>query len=493
MNRSEPPVEKPRVRVPAVRGGARNYKAARPDRLAPFLMMAAAPATILARDLPGLIAHARDAARNNDYVRGFLGMVARQVVGPRGINLQSQVTFGDGEPDALARRVIEAAWVRWGEWGSPTVCGRLSWKDLQNVAIKAVASEGNFLARVVTGRAHGPFGFRIQVLSIDHLDLTMNVAALAGGGYIRNGVECDALDRVVAYHMFAAPRGEAEASARGAIRERVPAASIIHLFRAEEPLQTVGRPWLHTALRRLNMVENFEEAALAAARYGAAKMVFFKRPEDDAPTPAGDGDQAPIEEVEAGETGVLPPGWDIAPFDPNYPNAELAPFVAHMLRAAAVGLGVSYAGLTNDLSQANFASLRAGLAEERDEWRALHAWFSAAFHARVFRLWLRSALAAGQLRPLREENMERYLPAAWRARGWQSITPREEASTAETLLRNRLAAPSDLAAERGYDFEEMVERFAADVATLRAAGLNLPEGKAGALEPPEQEKPPARD
>lgn len=480
--------EKPRIRVKA--GSARSYKAARPDRLAPFLMADLAPAAILSRDLSGLIAHARDAARNNDYVRGYLKQVARQVVGPRGIALQSQVAFPDRSPDALARRVIEDAWTRWGAWGSPTICGAMSWRDLQSVAIKTVAGEGNFLARRHVGRGQGPFGFRLQVLSIDHLDTGLNVASLRAGGYIRNGVECDASDRRVAFHMFTSPRGDAEARGGGVMRERVPASEILHLFVPEEPLQTVGRPWLHTALRRLNMIEKFEEAALAAARYGASKMVFFKRPEDDAPTPAGEGDAAPIEEVEPGETGVLPPGWDIAPFDPNYPSAELAPFVAHMLRASAVGLGVSYAGLTNDLSQANFASLRAGLSEERDEWRALHAWFSAAFHQRVFNWWLQPALNNGQLAPLRDESLERYRPAAWRARGWQSITPREEATTAETLLRNRLAAPSDLAAERGVDFDEMVERFAEDAATLRRFGLGLPEGVGS---PADDAAPPDQD
>ena len=495
---------KPRIRVRAGRAeaagrapedapqaGARTYRAARPDRLAPFLMADHAPASVLARDLPGLIAHSREAARNNDYVRGYLGMVARQVVGPRGIALQSQVTFRDGAaPDALARGVIERGWAQWGAWGEPTLCGRLSWRDVQALAIKAVASEGNFLARIVTSRAMGRFGFRLQVLSIDHLDIGMNASALRGGGYIRNGVECDASDRAVAYHMFPAPRGDAEATHRRGARERIPAANVIHLFLPEEPLQTIGRPWLHTALRRLNMIEKFEEAALAAARYGASKMVFFKRPDDDAPTPAADGgDQSPIEEVAAGETGVLPPGWDIAPFDPNYPSAELAPFVAHMLRGATVGMRTSYASATGDLSQANFASLRAGLSEERDEWRALHAWFSAAFHGRVFNRWLDAALVNEALAPLRLESLERYRPAVWRARGWQSITPREEA---ETLLRNKLAAPSDLAAERGQDFEELVSRYAADMRTLAAAGLHLPTAvEADAAAPLETDAPPS--
>ncbi|MFN3615499.1 MAG: phage portal protein [Rubrimonas sp.] len=464
--------------APPATAGARSYKAARPDRLAPFLMGDLAPASVLARDLPGLIAHARDAARNNDYVRGYLGLVRRHVVGPKGPALQSLVEHFDGRADDLPRRIIEREWTAWGAWGQPTLCGRLSLRDLEQMAVITAAAEGNFLARFVRGRRGGAWGFKVQVLSIDHLDLGHNADRLRGGGYVRNGVECDADDRVVAYHLFAAPRGDAEAHHRRGVRERVPADQVLHLYLPEEPLQTIGRPWLHTALRRLNMVDKLEEAALAAARYGAAKMIFFKRPEDDGPTPAGDH-ASPVEEVEAGETGVLPPGWDIAPFDPTYPSTALDGFVAGMLRGSAVGARVSYSALTNDLKGASFSSLRAGLSEERDEWRTLQAWFHAAFMGRLFAAWLPMAMAAGRLAPLRDDDMARYARHTWRGRGWQSITPREEAQTAETLLANRLAAPSDLAAERGYDFEELVERYAADVETLRAAGLSLPVASGG--------------
>lgn len=510
---------KPRFRVRATAGGrvlsvtpadpggataearpapaARSYKAARPDRLAPFMLHDMAPASVLARDLPGLIAHARETARNNDYVRGFLGLVRRHVVGPKGPALQSLVTFGPGQggetADPLARRLIEEQWREWSAWGEPTMCGRLSLLDLCNLAVATVANEGNFFARIVRGRRAGPWGFRVQVLSIDHLDVGLNAARVSGGGYVRNGVECDADDRVTAYHMFAAPLNDAEAQHRRGERMRLPAGEVIHLFLPEEPLQTIGRPWLHTALRRLSMVEKYEEAALAAARYGAAKMIFFKRPEDDGVAPAAEGgDAAPIEEVEAGETGVLPPGWDIAPFDPTYPNADLGGFVGHMLRAAAVGARVSYSALTNDLKGASFSSLRAGLSEERDEWRSLQSWFFAAFMARLFGAWLQPALASGRLAPLRDESLERYRRHSWRGRGWQSITPREEAQTAETLLANRLAAPSDLAAERGHDFGDLVQRYAADLALLKAAGLGLPEASGGDAAPTEAEAEAAR-
>jgi len=123
--------------------------------------------------------------------------------------------------------------------------------------------------------------------------------------------------------------------------------------------------------------------------------------------------------------------------------------------------------------------------------QALATRFGPGFDAALFNL-AADALVNEALAPLRLESLERYRPAVWRARGWQSITPREEATTAETLLRNKLAAPSDLAAERGQDFEELVSRYAADMRTLAAAGLHLPTAvEADAAAPLETDAPPS--
>lgn len=289
---------------PRIRARARNYKAARPDRLVAFPLGPANPARVLARDLRGLVAHSRHVARNNDYARAFLSALARNVVGPKGLALRPMAMRRDGvTPDAPAREAIKAAWMAWSRAGRPTTCGRLSWVDLQRLAVVTCARDGAFIARHVTTGA----GYRLQVLSFDHLDTRRQADRLAGGGYIRAGIEYDAGDRPVAYWLHAAPQDDGRDSARAV---RTPARAVLYLSRVEEPGQPVGRPWWHTALRGLAMIDDFEGSAIAAAAWGAKKLAFIKTPEGDASAPESPDDAE--RRVEALEVDELPPGADLA-------------------------------------------------------------------------------------------------------------------------------------------------------------------------------------
>lgn len=478
---------------------ARKYLAARPDRLAggfsPFGVMASARVQVR-QDLRGLVAHARYGARNLDYLRAFEMMVRRNVVGPRGIRLQVRVRTPAGEVDGEAARRIESAWSEWGERGTCTTCGRLSWWNLERIAATMIAREGNFLGRLHIGRAFGPFAFQVEVLPLDVLDLDL-VQTLPGGGYIDGGVEFDANGRPAALHIWTHHPGEHH-TGRPTRRLRLPMAEVIHVYDPTEPLQALGVPASHTALRRLNMIGRYEEAALTAAHYGAAAMAWIKRAPDAEGPPDAEAESALLpEEIEAGMVAELPPGADLAGWTPNYPDGEMSGFVAHMLRGGAAGLGVSYSGLANDLTGANFSSLRAGLGEEREQWRDAQRVLYEGLHDRVFRAWIGPAILSGRLR-LPASGLDRFAASAtWRPRGWAAVNPKDDAAAADADLRNRLRAPSAIVAERGEDFGDVAERFAMDLETLRAAGVPLPEAltpkaavappspKSGDLEDPE--------
>jgi capsid protein len=59
------------------------------------------------------------------------------------------------------------------------------------------------------------------------------------------------------------------------------------------------------------------------------------------------------------------------------------------------GLGVAFSSLSNDLSDVNFSSIRAGLIEERETWKALQKLFVEVVNDRVFSEWLLMALTTG--------------------------------------------------------------------------------------------------
>jgi lambda family phage portal protein len=447
--------------VVASKPSRRLYEAARPSRIAAGFTNTSAYRSaneILRSDLRGLINHSRQQSENNDYLKSYLSLVRRNVIGPTGVGMQNVAVNQDGSLDKIANDVIETAWDRWGKLGSPTIDGEHSWLSLQNVVAQTVARDGSILVRQFVGRQFGPFGYKLQPLEVDFLDIEMN-QDLGNGRCIRMGVELDADGRRAAYHVFTRHPGDYQPG-RARDRLRIPAEQMFCIFRPERPGQLLGVPWAYSALRRLNMLRGYEEAAITAARVGAAKMGFYQKTDgtDDVDPDALDGQETTetghlINEVEPGMLEKLPVGYEFKSHDPQYPNGEMQQFMKVVLQGAAAGLDVSYVTLANDLSGANFSSLRAGKGEEREEWRCLQQWIIEQFHDRVFRNWIGTALLLGQLGRLPPEKADKFTQPRWRPRGWAYVSPGEEANANQREMAAMIRSPQQIVAERGEDLE----------------------------------------
>lgn len=449
----------------------RAFKAARPDRLigrGAFSAFTTSPKGEVRRDLRGLIEHSRFAAQNSDLARSYEMMVRRHVVGPRGIQLQMGLRGVDGLPDRDRNNAIEAAWRRWGKRGACTLCGRLSWWQLEGVAAVTLAREGSIFLRIHRGRSRGPFGFQVQVVPIDYLD--MAYSEVTRDRHIDCGIEYDRNGAVVAYYFLTVHPSETQSPLQRA-RVRVPAADVVHVIRHEEAAQNLGLPAARTTLRRFSMMDKYEEAALTAAHYGAAQMVFLTHEADATSIEAPPDDEIPIDEIEAGTIEDLPPGTRVENFSPNYPDAEMGPFMRHMATAGGAGLGVSYSGLTGDMTGSNFSSLRDGRGEERDNWRIFQRDLFEGMHDQVFAKWLPAALLSGAI-DLPFSQVPADPARKWRPRGWPSVNPRDDARANRSDIELGLRAPSDIIAERGDDFEEVTAQIARDRGAWAEAGLS---------------------
>lgn len=232
----------------------RRFKAARPKGLAGGFgsLLGSSPRQDVRQDLRGLINHSRHGAQNVDHIKAYERMVRRHVVGARGIVLEMRAKNLDGKPDRVANKAVEAAFMAWGKRGACTPCGRLSWWQVQQIAATMLAREGNFLLREWRGAQAGRFGYQIQPLSVDLLDVDM-VQTLGNGHYVDGGVEFNEMGRPIAFYLFDGHPLEAH-TGRQRHRIRIPADQIIHVFRQFETGQGLGVPESHTALRRFNML-----------------------------------------------------------------------------------------------------------------------------------------------------------------------------------------------------------------------------------------------
>lgn len=423
---------------------------------------------------------ARDHALNNTTAKKFLNMVSTNVVGPNGFRLQSLVADPTGTPDNLARKAIEDAFSRWStRAGGCDVTGRRSFGDICRTLIRVAARDGEFLVRKVRGKQAGEFGFSLQLLAIDRLDIQLN-KQLSGGSIIKMGVELNTYGKPVAYHVRQSnPVENSWVSSDGQRYERIPAEDIYHGFVTDDTEQTRGYSWMHAALVDTENLGGFKEAAIIAARVGASKMGFFTSPDGDA-APLADGidDGGFFTEADPGQFGVLPPGYEFQSWNPDYPNTNFDPFVKACLRSIAAGLGVSYNSLSNDLENVNFSSIRSGVLEERDFWMTLQSWFIDAFLEDVFSEWLRMALLSGAIvlpngATLPASKYDKFRAATWQGRRWQWVDPRADADANISLVNAALKSRRDVISEMGGDIDDTLAQIAQEQSDIERLKIQL--------------------
>ena len=430
-------------------------------------------------DLHALRARARDMSINNDHARKFLQMVTDNVVGPQGFTLQALAADPNGQPDRLARNVIEQAFFAWGRTGECDVTGRLSFADVCRLLARSLARDGEVLIRRVRDRSFA-YGYRLQLLDIDRLDI-LDDRDLPDGNKVRMGVEMDTHGRPVAYWLLTQhPGSQRRDPGVENRRERVPADDILHGFIADRPEQTRGFPWMSSAMSRMNQLHGYEEAAIVAARTGAAKMGFFTSPDGSPNALADDKDDEGnfISEADPGALQVLPQGYDFKSFDPDYPTANYESFVKACLRGIASGLGVSYNTLANDLEGVNFSSIRSGTLSERENWMVVQNWMIDAILRPVFMDWLDAALLKGVLRmpngsALPAGKREKFGAHTWQGRRWQWVDPLKDIEASRLAIQTGVASPQMIAANAGVDVDDVLEQLAEFEARVREKQIGL--------------------
>jgi lambda family phage portal protein len=478
-----------------VPGGARrNYAAAQINRLTEGWTTSNLSANAeIQGGIDNLRARSRQLARDNDYVKKFLSLVATNVVGPTGIGHQARIYDANGTPDAAANKAVERAWQAWCALGVCDVAGRLSLRDLEHVLIKAAARDGEYLVRIIRGNASGnAYGLALQVLDIDRLDTRLNRPGANGQTAIRMGVELNAYGRPIAYHLANRHPGEIYAAAgeQGATHIVIPAADIIHGFISDRPEQVRGVPWAHASMLRLNNLAGYEEAAVVAARVGASKMGFFTKDQGTPEVLEGVADEEDasgqlLTDADPGTFGELPGGVSFQAFNPDYPHAMFAEFVKSHLRGISSGLGVAYHSLANDLEGVSFSSIRSGTLEERDEWMVLQRWFIESFHERLYAEWLRHALGFGLVvfdsgKAAPASVFDKFSAHAFRGRRWQWVDPLRDVQANVEAINNKLKAPQDVANEMGEDYEDVLVSIKAAQDMVAKLGIAPPASKPAA-------------
>lgn len=475
-NRKKEPAQQP---APTI--NRRHYEAASTDRLtASWTTAPTSPDQLIATSLRISKARAREQSRNNDYVKRYLGLLSSNVVGPVGVVMQARTKSANGQPDKPANAALEAGWREWSRREHCDIAQRLNWVKIQQLLVKTVATDGEFLVRIIRGRVAGKWGFALQPLDTELLDVSYN-RKMAGGGFIKFGIEFNQFLRPIAYHLVQQDPSADTYAYGGKRYVRVPAADILHDFIPTQVGQKRGITMMATALMRLNMLKGYEDAAVVNARVGAAKMGVWEDVADveDLAGVADDKDAAGNYLMDADPGGFFeaPPGKKLSSWDPQYPHDQFGEFVKATLRGIASGLDINYNSLANDLEGVSFSSIRAGVLEDRETWKALQIWWIDSFCRPVYEQWLPMALLTGNLRvgrgsldPLRED---KYRQVSWQPRRWAWVDPLKDQQANKLAIDEGLTSRSQVIRDQGMDPDEVWAEIESDNQKLAEHNITI--------------------
>lgn len=450
---------RPYVRGPR-RATVRQYAAAKAGRLVHGWMPAEATVNDEIRTSSAAVrSRIRQLVRDFGPLSRAVDILETLVVGPDGYSWQSK----------HERRVeLEAAVRRWSEQADAS--GQLHFCELQALAERQICECGEYLFLKIRDRkAWAPF----QLLALEPDRLTS--PTLTGSTLIDQGVEYEALTgRPVAYHI---DHGEYRRDIR-----RVLAADIMHGYHWLRPGQLRGISPFASGVLLAGDLAQYVDAEIDGAKMAAKYLAMVETPDTagfqamrGVGSEAGpDGQQQRIEELENAVIEYLNPGEKITLAANPRPGSGFEPFVRFTLRMLSITTGVPYDILSGDYSQSNYSSSRlarndfGSLIKSRQRRRVRHLCQPALAEAMDAMVMSDRIVLPGYWR-----DPWLWLDGRWTVPGLQPIDPLKESKAQRDQIDATLCSEIETAAERGRDYEEVLDEIARAKAMREARGLTV--------------------
>ncbi len=441
---------------------ARSYEGARIGRRTEGWVVAGTSANAeIGTAIARLRDRTRDLVRNNPYAAKAVQAVVSNLVGT---GIMPRARAGDAVVNDQADRL----WARFAE--TCDADGLTDFSGLQALIVRTMVESGECLVRIRERRVEDelPVPLQLQLLEPDHLD-TSKTGDVAGGGFVIQGVEFDALGRRRAYWLYPVHPGEVAMFRRASLTSQpVPAASVLHLFDRLRPGQVRGVPWFAPVILKMRDLDEYDDAELVRKKIEACFAAFVTGADDEetlgSVSTAADGRR--VETFEPGMIEYLAPGKDVKFATPSHAGGY-GEYMRVQLHAIAAGVGLTYELLTGDLSQVNYSSIRAGLIEFRRRMEALQWQLLVPGLCRP--VWQRFVATSQAIGALPDE----IIDAEWTAPRFEAVDPLKDIQADILAVRAGLMTLKEAVARQGYDPAHVLAEIAATNAELDALGLVL--------------------
>jgi lambda family phage portal protein len=394
---------------------------------------------------------ARYETANNSYARGIINTLANDVIGT-GPRLQMLTD------DAEANRRIETAFWHWSK------AVRLPEK-LRTMRV-AQATDGEAFAILVSNRKL-PTAIQLDLRLVEAEQVTTPELSPRSQNAV-DGIVFDDAGNPVEYHVLKEHPGGGRMSLRMAF-DRLPAESVIHLFRADRPGQHRGIPDITPALPLFAQLRRFTLAVLAAAETAAdfAGILYTDAPAN------GEADAAePFEPIELEKRALLtmPGGWRMEQMKSEQPSTTFNEFRRQILNEVARCLSMPLNVALGDSSGYNYASGRLDHQTYFKSIRVEQSQFECVVLDRILSAWLDEAVLVADLLPSGLGPFAEW-PHQWFFDGHEHVDPAKESSAQAARLANHTTTLADEYARRGLDWETQLRQRAKELELMGELGI----------------------
>jgi len=427
------------------------------------------------RDRARLAYVARDMVRNTAFAARAQQVIAGNVIGD---GIIAKVAANSKARQKQAMDII----LRHFDTTAIDANGRQNLYGLQRLAMNAVIDGGEVLIRRRRrNRSEGhPLPFQIEVIEADYL-ATEKDGDTQDGGWIREGIEYDAIGRRVGYWLYAEHPGAIYRARMKTDIRRVDASEILHVFKQDRPGQMRGVSWYAPIALLMQDMADYQDAEVVRKKISACFAGFRVLSESDNPAKAEERQSLTLI---PGRIEALQPGEDIKFTSP--PSSDgFGEFATHIYRAAAAGMGISYEALTGDYSNVNFSSARMGRAEMG---RNVSAWqwlMIIPQFLNVLADWTLEALA------LQYPALAKGVSISWVPPMRELVDPVREITAHVAMIKAGLASRQGVIRSLGFDPEKVLEENKADQVQADALELVFETDLGGKAKAPAAVPPPS--
>jgi lambda family phage portal protein len=461
-----------------------------------------------------VVARSRDLVRNDGWAAGSVNRILDSTIGGtyrlsaqpdyRALAARYGAAF-DAEWAADFRRTAEALWRgysedvgRWNDLGRQLTVAQQLRLALRHQLIDGESLAISYWRPDRIGRGAASYATAFQIVDPDRLS---NPYQSVDTRYLRGGVEVDDHGAPLAYHIRRAHQNDWYNAVESMEWERVVREDddgwrrVIHAFDTDRAGQNRGIPIFAPVISRMKMLARYYGVELQAAAINAVFGTYITSPFDQemVEEALNDGDrlgfyQAFREEhheknalmLGGARIPTLAPGEAITSVSSERPMGAMTPFAHEMLRGVAAVLGVSAEQVTQDYSETNYSSARAGIVEAEKTGKRRVAMFNSQVATPVYANWLHEAMDRGEL-PLPKgapdfiDARTAYSRCKWlgTGRGW--IDPQSERAGEIMGMDAGFSTLENVCAEiEGADWEETLDQRQREVQAFKDRGLEPP-------------------